>query len=227
MSLSPSQRPTLLRQITPVRLVLAGVILAITLVLALVLRDFVRNTIVLPLTNFFWIVWIALASLPQALWWILLLLIGLGVALRSLRAPGLRLFQSRAAYGRGFTTSRYYYWRYGLESQVLSPFSRERIRRDLQGLVLKVLSTQLRAEPDAIRERLLAGDFELPETVASLFVYTPPAPFEPGRRWDWLGWFRRPAARPAGLDVEPILAWLEAQTNLREPDATETNTPEA
>jgi hypothetical protein len=221
-----SPRPTLRQQITPGRLALAAGVVVITLVLALALRDFVRASIVLPLYNFFWIIWLALQSLHQAVWWVMLLAIGLIVALRSLRGPRLPAIHTNQISGRGYTSSRYFYWRYGLESQALSPFSRERIRRDLQGLVLKVLASQLRTEPEEVRGRLQAGEFDLPQSVANLFVYTPPAPFELARRWDWLGWFRRPA-RAAGLDVEPILAWLEAQTNVRELDKIETLTPEA
>jgi hypothetical protein len=223
---SPSNRTPLRQQVTPGRLALAAIVLVITLVLALVLRDFVRNSIVLPLVNFFWIVWIAILSVHQAIWWILLLGIGGMVAVRSLRLPGMGWTRPGPSRGRGLSVSRYEYWHHGLESQALSPFSRERIRRDLQGLVLKVLATQLRTETSEVRERLQAGAIELPGSVADLFVFTPPPLFEPAGRWDWLtSRFRRPI-RAAGLNVEPILAWLEAQTNVEAPDETENSTTE-
>jgi hypothetical protein len=207
-----SDVPNTGRRLTPHRLLLALTILGFTIGLAWILRDFVRQTIVLPLADLAWTVWLGLISLHQAIWWGLLLMVGLVVTLRSLGSLGREPVRSARSSGHTLSTSRYRFWRVGLDGQTYSPFTRERIRHELQGLVLQVLAGQNRAETEEVRARLVRGEIELPPEVAGLFTRTTPLPSVAQRSWDWRRWFRRPAALDPGLDIEKIISWLEAQT---------------
>jgi hypothetical protein len=63
----------------------------VTALLALILRDFVREFVVLPLLNLGWMVWIGMLSVPQAIYWGIFLLLALIVALRSLSSGTARI----------------------------------------------------------------------------------------------------------------------------------------
>ena len=215
MSVGPKAAPdsSSSLRITPRRLLLALAILGFTIGLAWILRDFVRDTIVLPLADLLWTLWIGLMSLHQAIWWGLLLIAGLVVTLHSLGSLGREPVHFARPAGRTISTSRYRFWRAGLDAQIYSPFSRERIRHELQGLVLMVLVIQSRAETEEVKARLGRGEIELPPAVAGLFTNTISLLPEPERRWNWRGWFRRPAVPSSGIEFEEIIIWLEAQTS--------------
>ena len=61
--------------------------LVVTAILAFVIRDFVRQVIVLPVVYVGWYGWIILSNLPHWIFWGLLLLVVLSVAAASLRRP--------------------------------------------------------------------------------------------------------------------------------------------
>lgn len=61
------------------------VLAVVTVVLAFLIRDFVRQVIVLPVVYVGWYAWIVLSNLPYWFFWALLLGIVLAVALTSLR----------------------------------------------------------------------------------------------------------------------------------------------
>ena len=61
--------------------------LVVTAILAFVIRDFVRQVIVLPVVYVGWYGWIILSNLPYWIFWGVLLLVVLGVAAASLRRP--------------------------------------------------------------------------------------------------------------------------------------------
>jgi hypothetical protein len=63
------------------------IVLAATAVLAFVIRDFVRQVIVLPLVYVGWFGWIVLTNLPFWIFWAVLLLVMVAIAGASLRRP--------------------------------------------------------------------------------------------------------------------------------------------
>jgi len=72
------------------RLFILLAFLVLTALLALILRDFVRNYVVLPLLDLGWIAWIFMLSVPQAVYWGMLLLLVIYIAFRSLSAGASR-----------------------------------------------------------------------------------------------------------------------------------------
>jgi len=162
---------------------------------------------------------------PQIVFWAIFLLISLAVAWRSLMAR-----PPRAPGGPGTVTlrrtipSRYHYWQTGLASMGASPFSRERMVRELQLLVLQVLAEHARTSPDELRERMLHGELDVSQEAPVIqalmvppggrFYYEDPM-IGPGGLAGWLRrLFRRPAAvvSTPSIDVPGVVDWLENET---------------
>jgi hypothetical protein len=218
-------------RLTPRRMVLLAIVLVLVIGLGWLLRDFVRDSILLPLISLGWIIWILMESIPQLVFWGLFLLIALIVAARSLLAS-----QPVAAAAGGMwsprrsTLSRYRFWQRGLESMANNTFSRERILRELQILTLQVLAEHDRIPLEEMRSRLLNGQLDLSgeEPAIRSLLETPQS----------RSLFAEPTARPRGLfawlarlfgrapnleferqiDVPAIVAWLEKETGRIEPE---------
>jgi hypothetical protein len=218
-------------RLTPRRMLLLAIALLLIVGLGWLLRDFVRDSILLPLINLMWVIWVLIQSIPQFVFWGLFLLLALVVAARSLIAS-----QPVAAVGGGMWTprrsnlSRYRFWQRGLESMHGNSFSRERIVRELQLLTLQVLAEHDRVPLDEMRSRLLNGQLDLSgeePAIRSLLEASQAR-----------GLFAEPSDRPRGLlawlaslfgrapkselvhqiDVPAIVAWLEKETGKLTPE---------
>lgn len=203
------------------RLILLGVVLVVVIGLALVMRDFIRQVILLPLIRLGWLVWVELTSVPQAIFWALFLLIAIVIALRSLDTGRARPPAHAGMMLLHFTqSSRYHHWKVGLDALPQSPFSRERVERELQTLVLQVLAEQERTDFEEIRTRQSRGELDLSgQTPAIQALFNVKHSFYPAgpsilQIW-WARLLRRPLPLAPGgepLDVAAIIHWLEEQT---------------
>jgi hypothetical protein len=222
------------KPLTRRQLILMLIALLLMAGMAWLLRDFVRDIILQPLIGLGWVAWVGVLSLHQGLIWGVIVLVAMIVLLpAAFASPARRRGAAQAAgdegpdededpplfaeprgapMGRYRSTSRFQYWKNGLDSLGRSPFARERVARDLQFLVTRILADQQRTSPEEIKARLAHGDLELEPAVAALFRVQRGFAEIDNRRW-WqklLG--RRPALASADLDVEALVRWLEEQT---------------
>ena len=134
----------------------------VTALLALILRDFVRSYVVLPLLNLGWIAWIFMLSVPQTVYWGMLLLLVIFIAVRSLSSGATR---DHTRFERSFqrynAPSRYGYWQAGLKSIARSSYAHERIERDLQILVMQILAEQRRVAVEELRSQIFQDKLDL------------------------------------------------------------------
>ena len=192
----------------------------LTAILTLVLRDFVREYVVLPLVNLGWIAWIGVLSVPQAIYWGAFLLLALIVAVRSLSSGSNRISgRFERSVPRYRSPSRYGYWQTGLKSISQSSFAHERVERELQTLVLQILAEQRRLAVEEMREQLFQGTLDISaeaQVIKDLFELTPHA-FSPPAPRGLLAWLARLFGRStphttSSLDIPGVVAWLEEQT---------------
>ena len=195
----------------------------LTALLTLLLRDFVRENVVLPLVNLGWIAWIGLLSVPQAIYWGVFLLLALIVAVRSFSyGPNRIVSRFTRPVQRYNSPSRYAYWQTGLRSISHSSFAHERVERELQNLVLQILAEQRRLAVEELREQLFQGTLDISseqQIIRDLFELAPHAILIHPRSgfFAWLArLFGRSAPHTASrLDISGVVAWLEEQTGSR------------
>jgi hypothetical protein len=203
------------------RILLIVIVMVIVLGLGLLLRDFVRQNIVNPMVDLGWLIWVQMQTVPQVVYWALFMLLAISVAGRSLTIRPGRISLPGGSQTTNYTSSRYHHWQVGLEAVPHSPFSRERVERELQTLVLQVLAEQQRVDFEEVRTRQMRGELDLSAegpAIQSLFVGMghmgyPELPPLIVRLWARL--LGRPLPQMAGLpplDIDGIIAWLETQT---------------
>jgi hypothetical protein len=203
------------------RLILLLLLLVVILGLGVLLRDFVRLNIVDPMVNLGWLVWVTMLTVPQIVFWAIFLLLAVSVAGRSLSSGPRRILGSAGPPIAAHPYSRYHHWQVGLEALPNSPFSRERMERELQALVLQVLAEQQRTDYENLRARQMHGELDLSgegPAIQTLFLhdgrmgYPEQAPL---LRRLWARLLGRPLPQLEGLpplDVDGIITWLEIQT---------------
>jgi hypothetical protein len=202
------------------RLLMLLAAMVLTALMALILRDFVREYVILPLLNMSWMAWIGLVSVPQAIYWGIFLLLALIIAVRSLSSGTARI---RNYFGRPVSRyinpSRYGYWQAGLNSISHSSFAHERVERELQNLVIQVLAEQRRVATEELREQLFQGTLDLSteaQVIQDLFKHDPRT-FLPAAPRGLMAWLSRLFGRPTPhaaprLNIPGVVVWLEEQT---------------
>lgn len=192
---------------------LVGVPLAILLMLGL--RNFVRDTLALPLSYMIWLVGIIVQTIPQIWLWTGLIVIALILALRSLdreRRP------PPAASGKPLhpARGRIDVWAERINMLLRGNYSRQRFGYFIGKLILDVLSHEERINLKDIERRLEQDDTEVPPVVREYLFsrlrpgYTDTRPSFLTRLKRFLGLEKPPAAR-LNTELETIVKYLEDQ----------------
>ncbi|MBW2092060.1 MAG: hypothetical protein JRI34_08055 [Deltaproteobacteria bacterium] len=171
--------------------------------LSLVLRDFVREGIVIPV---FKIIWVA-GSLPQDFYWIFFLGVAVVIAARSLNKWSLPNFRTRGKQVR--QPGQLEYLADLIERARHGTYTKERLARYLGELTLDILAYQERQELEVIKRHLRSGTLNVP---AEIMAY-----LQAALLWD-SSYHREERKRrlkhkepPSPLDLEPerVMEFLE------------------
>lgn len=194
------------------RLLLLGLILLLAAPLMLVLRDFAREAIVVPLLYVLWLGRLLFQSIPQPLLWSLFLTLVLFVAVRSLGK------RERPARGTRETEAespgRVRVWARRVQLAARGDYSRWRLAHYLRKLILDVLAHRERLTPEQLKRRLGTGEVGAPPAVqAYLRAGLMPMPSGPLGLLSRLRQQLRSRARisPLDADLESAVQFLENQ----------------
>jgi hypothetical protein len=149
---------------------LAGLALLISVVLVYAFRVQVLAWLVMPVSYLAWYVDVVLNTVPQPVYWAVLVLGAVFVAVRALLrnlppAQDLPLLPQTI---RG--VSRYRYWLWYLSAIENSTFSNEQTAYILQHLLLDLLAFQEHLSLEETEERVRSGQLEVPSEVAELII---------------------------------------------------------
>jgi hypothetical protein len=145
------------------RLLLLGLILLLAVPLMIVLRDFAREAIVVPLLYVLWLGRLLFRSIPQPLLWSLFLTLVLFVAVRSLggrEGPARGTRETEAEY-----PGRVWVWTRRVQLAARGDYSRWRLAHYLRKLTLDVLAHRERLTPEQLKRRLGTGEVVAPPAV--------------------------------------------------------------
>lgn len=180
-----------LQHIQPRQWLLVALVLVVTAALTILLRDVVREIIVIPMAYALWLGDIILRSLPQGLLLGLLIVLCIGIVLRS----ALKRAEAEQAPRATIVTAQHYsrllFWARQLSRLEDSQFAVEKLAAELKKMILKILSAQENLTEDEVVDAARSGALTLPADIRTLVV----------RPQDWM------TTRPAG-GLELILRWL-------------------
>ncbi len=192
---------------------LVGIPLAVLLMFGL--RNFVRETLALPLSYIFWLVGILAQTIPQLWLWIGLVVIALIIALRSLdreRRPPPPTPGKSAYPARG----RIDVWAERIDMLVKGKYSRQRFGYFIGKLIMEVLSHEERVNFRDIERRLAQGKVEAPPVVHDYLSsrlrsgLNEPRPGLLARLKSFLK-LEKPQTAQLNAEVETIVKFLENQ----------------
>ena len=180
--------------------------LALSMLLAFLIRDFVREVIVLPFLQLAWYVSLILRSFPDSLFWILFVLVALVVAVRSLfREPpeGGRVRRTGRDQGGPVTN-----WARLMEHAEKGGYSKWQLSQSLTKLTWEILGRERSAGIQQIEHDIQSYALDLPPEIrayfeAGLLPYQPISAFK--RR------FQKQTKTPLDLPPEQVIQYLEQQ----------------
>jgi hypothetical protein len=201
--------------------------LILTIPLALLLRDFVRDVFLVELGRVIWAARLIFESLPQVFVWAVLVVILLVLAVRTLRSR-IRPLPDGAhgptdPQGRVQALSRW------IERSAQSEYFKQSLAHHLTGLAWEVMAHREHTSPDRLKQRQRAGGLDLPPVVGETlrtgqtpYVPTPEGLFSRIWRRLTLGklgatWGAAEFSPGRGLDpaLELLVEFLETQVEIR------------
>jgi hypothetical protein len=199
------------------RLLLLALAVLLTAVFALLLRDFSRQAIIVPLARLVWIVHVLLLIIPRTLLWVLFILLLLRIAWRSLNLPPAPIGERRPESmppATGPVEAEMHWVRLAGEGT----YGRWRLAKRLSDLATEMLAHREGVTLQETRRRLWRGELALPARVQSylqsgLDILTAPEPgFSLWRRRDR----QTEGARPLSAEsAEEAIGYLEQQWEVR------------
>jgi hypothetical protein len=179
----------------------------------LVLQDFARELIAVPLLYIFWFGHLIFQSISQSILWALFLAVAILISLKSFAKPP-RPDSAEHAPQRD-NPGQVSFWAQRLHMKTPGGYYEWSLARHLGKLIVEVLAYNRRQRPGQIREKMESGDLETPtEIQAYLKVGIKGMPSSSSNRILRL-FFRSRSRRKTpcslGLDPEHVVKFLENQ----------------
>ncbi len=192
---------------------LVGIILLLAIPLMLVLQDFAREMIAVPLLYVFWFGNLIFQSIPQSILWALFMAVAILISLKSFAK---RPKPDRAEHApQSDNPGQVSFWAQRLHMKTPGGYYEWSLARHLGKLILEVLAYNRRQSPGQIREKMEAGALDTPpEIQAYLKVGIKGMPTSFSNSILRL-FFRSRSGRKTryslGLDPEHVVKFLENQ----------------
>ena len=201
------------------RLLFLGLVLLVAIPLALVLRDVVRQVLVVPLLYLLWLGSLLFHAVPQVFFWALLLAITLFLAVRSLTRRGRPPRETRDE--KPGYPGQVQVWTQRVYLMERGDYSGWYVAQRLRRLILEVLAHHERLSIEQIKQHLKTGELDAsPQVRACLQAGLAPAFRSRGlfsRLWHRLRLSVR--APLPDLDLEGVVQFLENQLKIETEDS--------
>jgi hypothetical protein len=191
------------------RVIIIGTLLLLGVLLAFLIQDFVRQTLLYPLVYLYWSLRVIYEGVPGLVWWSIFLVLLFLLAIRSLSRGEKPSF--RAIEGDSLPLTRPRAWMRWMNKSNQGDYSKWQLSREISTLALMTIANLNRLTPEGAREELLAGHLNLPPRVeAYLITGSLPHTYsqyvemksDPNAPWKHLS---------LDLDPEEVIAFLETE----------------
>lgn len=197
------------------RLLVLALVLILAIPLALLLRDFVRDVLLVEVWRVFWGVRILFESLPQLLVWALLLVALLVLAVHTLR-PRRQILPDETRQ-RAASSGRVQVLSHWIDRTSQGEYFKHSLAQHLGGLAWEVMAQREHTVPERLRQRLRMGELDLPPAVEA-YLQSGQAPGAPVS----FGFLSRLRLRLSGSDpatrIDPalpaVIRFLEDQLEI-------------
>jgi hypothetical protein len=142
-------------------LALSSAALIVGALLSLFFRDFVREQVVVPVAYLFWVLRLVILSIPQFVFWGMIVIIAFGIAVWASQ-PVSSGYSPRIPYRPTVSVSRYSVWLRYASLMNSSGFASDNLSRDLVRLTVQTLAYQHSLTYDEVYSQLEHDDFGLP-----------------------------------------------------------------
>lgn len=198
------------------RLLPAGLVLLVAILLIPLLKGFVRQVIVVPLLRLHWLGGLLFNSVPQTLFWALFLAVALFMAAKSLIRRRKRTW--RAATIEALRPGQVQDLTRRIQYAARGGYFKRELARYLSELLLEVLADYERTTTEQIGIRLSTGGLDVPPEVRALLQAGSAPPFsKPIGFFEMLRHRFRLRAQTSLLDpdLERVVQFLEDRLNVR------------
>jgi len=144
-------------------------LLVLILTVMILLREQVDEYVVIPLYYFFWLLGLVIRSVPQSVYWMILIGLGMLLALRALIRKSSRSSPVDPTVPRE-RSSRYQYWSRTFFLMRASVFSLEYSSYELRRLLLNILANQENLTFNEVEARIGDGSIPVPSAVHDLVI---------------------------------------------------------
>jgi hypothetical protein len=199
-------------------LLILSVILLITVPLAIGMQNFIRESIVIPISYIVWIGNFVIKSIPQEVFIGILVCIGVYTGLKSLFSvkkveEDVKLPDEWGASSR----ARVNFWDLQIRLTYGSRYARSRVSQHTAKLVLDVLAHQQQINPRQVEQILIKGDIDVPPEIKAIFDYRQMPPLSRRERlfnFIFRGRETQAEAAKAQANLKKIVDYLEEQLEL-------------
>lgn len=162
-----------LKSVSPRQWLAIAAVMAVVSALTLLLRDAVRDLVVIPVTYLIWIADIFIRSVPQSIQLIVAVGIATLAALRALAAGRARAEAPPIPPQPRFEQSRLGLWSRHLHGVDDSAYAAEKLAHELRGMIIGTLSSDGRIDREEVVARARAGELDAPPEVRDVITGIP------------------------------------------------------
>ncbi len=214
-----------LARVQPRQWLLIALVLIATGILTFLLREAVRDTVVIPLTYALWMGDFMLRSVPQALLLGLLIALSIAIIVRSAtKNTGDEQPSAYAAEPKAQYPSRLVFWARQLSRMEDSQFAVEKLAVELKGLTIRILAAQENLPEEGVIDAVKNGTLDVPAEVRELIIRPQDwMTANPPTQWAlFLRWLRRnqPTSAmdtPKNAKLEAVIRFIETRVDSEQP----------
>lgn len=162
-----------LKSVSPRQWLAIAAVMAAVAALTLLLRDAVRDLVVIPVTYLLWIADIFVRSVPQSIQLIVVVAIAALAALRALAAGRARAEAPPIPPQPRYEQSRLGLWSRHLHGVDDSAYAAEKLAHELRTMIIGTLSNDWRIDREEIVARARGGELDAPPEVREVIAGIP------------------------------------------------------